>query len=60
MNQSMKPEALKAQLFDLIERLPTMMEFDKQIAKLTRQKFLALVKEGFTEAQAIELLRPRA
>jgi hypothetical protein len=33
------------------------LEFTEILAQMTRAKYLALVKEGFTEAQAIELCK---
>lgn len=42
------------------EKLPMMIEHQQLEAQITRAKFNALVKEGFTESQAIELCRPKA
>ena len=43
---------------DMKERLPLIMEFNAMDAKLKRgKKFLSLVKEGFTEDQALELVK---
>lgn len=42
---------------NLIENLPAVVESLELSAKLTRIKFLALVKQGFTEIQALELCR---
>ncbi|MFS2047538.1 hypothetical protein ACEN9J_03015 [Variovorax sp. Varisp41] len=37
------------------ENLPAMLEMAQLNAQVTRAKYLALVKEGFTEAQALDL-----
>ncbi|MDQ0082922.1 hypothetical protein J2W35_003281 [Variovorax boronicumulans] len=37
------------------ENLPALMEMGQLNAQITRAKYLALVKEGFTEAQALDL-----
>lgn len=43
---------------DIFRRnLPDMIEFYDYESKLCRARFLALVKEGFTEAQALKLCR---
>lgn len=60
MNTNDKKPDMKAALFSILESMPVLLEHVKLDAKITRAKFLALVKEGFTEAQAIELLRPKA
>lgn len=39
----------------LRENMPAMLEMAQLNAQLNRAKFLALVKEGFSEAQALEL-----
>ncbi len=44
-------------LRNLQRHLPHLVEHQKLVAKLTRNKFLALQAEGFTEAQALELSR---
>lgn len=51
---------MKALVFNFLEHLPALIEHAKLDAKLKRAQYQALVKEGFTEAQAIELLRPKA
>lgn len=50
---------LKTAVFNMMENLPALLEHAKLDAKLKRGQYLALVREGFTETQAIELLRPR-
>lgn len=44
-------------LAELRDSLPIQIEYVVMTAQLTRAKFNALRKEGFTEAQAIELCR---
>lgn len=44
-------------LKDLAAALPSMIESQSITAAILRAKFNALVKEGFTEAQAIELCK---
>ena len=48
---------LRIGLLDTIERLPILIEYGKADAKLKREKFLSLVAEGFTEQQALELVK---
>lgn len=52
-------QTVKSAVFAMLENLPALMEHAKLDAKLKRAQFVALTKEGFSEAQAIELLRPR-
>lgn len=40
---------------NLRENMPALLEMAQLNAQLNRAKYLALVKEGFTEAQALEL-----
>jgi Flp pilus assembly CpaE family ATPase len=51
-----KPDDLKA----LIERIKRVMddqlELDALLAKINRAKFLVLVKEGFTDEQALKII----
>jgi hypothetical protein len=37
------------------ENMPALMEFQRLKAQLTREKFNALVRAGFTEEQALKL-----
>ena len=41
------------------ETLPAMLEINELQAQITRAKFKALVKQGFTEAQALYLCHPQ-
>jgi hypothetical protein len=50
---------LAAQVRELMEILPMRMDLERFNAKVTRAKFLALVGEGFSEQQALELCRPQ-
>lgn len=49
--------ALAQAVRNLRENLPALLELDELQARLTRKKFLALVSQGFTEAQALELCK---
>lgn len=48
---------LAQQIVELQELLPMRIDLERHGAKVTRAKFVALVAEGFTEAQAIELCK---
>lgn len=39
------------------EDMPAQIEYEQLKAKLTRAKYLELVAQGFTEAQALELCK---
>lgn len=41
----------------LRDNLPALLEMEQLHARLTRNKFLALVQQGFTEQQALELCK---
>lgn len=49
--------ALAQSVKTLRDNLPAMMELKQLDAKLCRVKFLALVEQGFTEQQALELCK---
>lgn len=51
------PSITKDAIRRLREDLPIQIEFYGMLSKLIRAKFEALVAEGFTEAQALELSR---
>lgn len=49
------PHPTKAAIENLRRILPEMLEHAALLAKIRRASYLALVQEGFTEAQALEL-----
>jgi len=49
--------ALALSVRTLRENLPALMELKQLDAKLCRVKFLALVEQGFTPEQALELCK---
>lgn len=56
-NGRMSP-AERAVLLDMVkEELPFHLALAPQHAKLRRSKYLALVAEGFTEVQAMEIVK---
>lgn len=44
-------------LKNMKDNWPMLVEIEQRLAALTRVKFLSLVKEGFTESQAMDLCR---
>ena len=52
-----KNKSLKDSFDELVTNLPIFIKYQREMAKLTRAKFDALVAEGFTEDQAIKLCR---
>jgi len=50
-----EPPNFKTILFNYIEAMPALIQIEIQKARLTRTKYEALVANGFTEAQALEL-----
>ena len=57
VNPDQKPVALAQMLVDMRNQIPALLEFERLQAKLLRAKFLALVAEGFSEQQALELCK---
>jgi len=58
MKDEDKPRVALAQLVrDLREQLPAHIELAQLQAKISRAKYLALVNQGFTEVQALELCK---
>ena len=55
-NHPTTPPSLKEILFNFLENTPTLIQFEIAKAKITRQKFNALVKEGFSEDQALKIV----
>ena len=51
------PKALREALSDLIEQGEILEEHLREIAKLTRARYEALVESGFTAEQALELCK---
>lgn len=51
------PDNLKQELRKYQESLPLMVEYQVALAKVQWSRYTALVEEGFTEAQAIELCK---
>ena len=51
--------ALAQAVRQMRETLPAMLEINELQAQITRAKFKALVKQGFTEAQALYLCHPQ-
>jgi hypothetical protein len=49
--------SLKEAVTKMIEELPTQLEFYRLKAKLQREYFLALKKEGFLHSEALELTK---
>lgn len=57
-NDQERSRANMAQLLkNARETMPANIELEQLLARITREKFLALVKEGFTEAQALDLCK---
>lgn len=52
-----QPTQAQANLAQAERDLPAMCEFQKLAAKLYRARFEALISEGFTKTQAIELCK---
>ena len=51
------PSITKEAIRQLREDIPNLLEYVILIAELTKAKYDALILQGFTEAQAIELSR---
>ena len=48
---------LARQIVELNELLPMRLDLERFNAKVARARFLGLIAEGFTEAQALELCK---
>lgn len=51
------PDALAAAVAELVRKMPGMIEYQKVVARLQRSAYLAYLEEGFTAAQALELVK---
>lgn len=57
MNEDRNSVTLAQSLKAMQENMVALIEFERINAKLTREKFLALVAQGFTEEQALSLCK---
>ena len=57
MNDDRNSVTLAQSLKAMQENMVALIEFERINAKLTREKFLALVAQGFTEEQALALCK---
>lgn len=48
---------MRETLSQFFDQLPEQIKFQQYTAKITRVKYDALIKEGFTEEQALELCK---
>lgn len=55
MTQPTKTPTLKEALFKYLEDAPVLVQFEIAKARITRQKYLALIGQGFNEEQALRL-----
>jgi len=52
-----KPDKFKEAVRAMKEQLSDQIEFQQLVAKLQRAKYVALIEEGFTPAEALELCK---
>tara|TARA_B100002049_G_scaffold210911_1_gene173626 strand:+ start:295 stop:513 length:219 start_codon:yes stop_codon:yes gene_type:complete len=52
-----KPDQTKQAIRQLRENMDDLVELQSALAQIQRAKFKALIAEGFTEAQALELAK---
>jgi hypothetical protein len=57
MNDAPNLAAIRIAMLNQREMAPIIIEMNKTEAKIKRAKYLALVDEGFTEPQALELCK---
>lgn len=58
-NGKMMQIEMEIALDQMREVLPSTLEMSKMQMQIIRVKYLELVKEGFTEAQALEIVKTR-
>ena len=51
------PDKLAAAVAELRQLMPARVEYHKIMARMQREAFDAYIAEGFTEAQALELVK---
>lgn len=52
-----EPDAMRGCVENLKREMDSFIEYQQVVAKVRRAAYLAHVEEGFTEAQAIELVK---
>lgn len=57
MSREQRDVKLATLVLELRENMIAHIEIEQLQAKLTREKYLSLVKNGFTESQALELCK---
>lgn len=57
MTEENRKVAFAVLVREMRENLPAHIEFEQLRARVIREKFSALVKNGFTETQALELCK---
>lgn len=57
MNDDTKHVTLAQSVKQMHENLPALMDFERLQARMIRARYIALVGQGFTEQQAIELCK---
>lgn len=51
------PDAVSLAVSEMRDRLPGMIEYNRVMAKLQRETYLAYIDQGFTPKQALELVK---
>ena len=57
MNPPMPQVQIAQSMRQMKDNLPALLELQEIESKLLRRKFLSLLREGFTDAQALELIK---
>ena len=52
-----KPDTLSSAIAEMRDRMPGVIEYNRIIARVQRQAYLAYIEEGFTPKQALELCK---